>query len=100
WQVGEPREREGESQLVYPFSAGSTTFDGVVSQRMEGKVLRKRLEEYRPKKHRPPLFGLLHYERCRLVLQPLAIFGEKGPEHLMISNENVDRAALLKTLKF
>jgi hypothetical protein len=42
----------------------------------------------------------MHYEACRLILQPLATFGESGPEQLMLSNEKVDRAALLKALKF
>ena len=38
-------------------------------------------------------------QRCRLVLQPLSVFGPNGPEHLTISDEKLDRAALLKALK-
>ena len=37
--------------------------------------------------------------RCRLVLQPLSVFGSDGPEYLTISDEKLDRAALLKALK-
>jgi hypothetical protein len=41
----------------------------------------------------------MHYERCRLMFQPLSVFGEQGPEHLMVSAKNVDRKALLAALK-
>jgi hypothetical protein len=99
WQIGTPAERE-EGQVVYPVMCGPTAFDAVTSKFAEGKALRQALDGYRKKKTRPPLFGLLHYEKCRLVLQPLAVFGADGPEQLMLSSEKVDRAALLKALKF
>jgi hypothetical protein len=51
------------------------------------------------KKKPPPLFGLLHYEKCRLVFQPLTTFAG-GPDYLTISKENVNKAALLKAMKF
>ena len=51
------------------------------------------------KKDGPPLYGLMHYERCRLVFQPLAAF-KPEPDYLPISKENVNKAALLKALKF
>ncbi len=44
------------------------------------------------------LFGLLHYETCRFVLQPLALLTERGPIHLTTSPEGIDRKALLKNL--
>ena len=75
-------------------------FDAVVSPGVEGKALAGALEDLRKKKRRPPLFGLMHYERCRLILQPLSVFGKDGPEYLTVSDETVDRAALLKALKF
>ncbi|HZU35083.1 MAG TPA: hypothetical protein VFA18_04200 [Gemmataceae bacterium] len=99
WQVGASTERE-EGQVVYPITSGPMAFDAVVSRGAEGKALRLALESFRKKQTRPPLFGLLHYEKCRLVLQPLAVFGADGPEQLMLSSEKVDRAALLKALKF
>lgn len=100
WQIGEPAERDGQNQDVFPIAYRGITFDAVVSQGPEGTALRKALVSLRKKKQRPPLFGLLHYEMGRLVLQPLAVFGKKGPEQLMLSEEKIDRAALLKTLKF
>lgn len=100
WQVGEPADREEEGLEVYPITSGTMTFEAGVSKKEEGKALRKSLTEYRKKKKKPPLFGLMHYERCRLMLQPLSVLDVAGPKHLTISDEKVDRAALLKTLKF
>ena len=82
-------------------TAGRLTLHAVVGPAAEGKALRKNLDDLRkPKKDRPPLFGLMHYERCRLVLQPLTTFGKDGPEYLTISKENVNKAALLKAMSF
>jgi hypothetical protein len=99
WQVGQPEGHEG-GQSAYPISAGRLTFEAVVPAGDEGKALRSALERWRKPAGRPPLFGLLHYERCRLVLQPLAVLGKEGPEQLMLSAEKVDRTTLLKALKF
>jgi len=100
WQIAEPVERHEEQQLVYPLSADGVVFDAVISKGIEGKAVQRQLEEYRQIKHRPPLYGLMHYAKCRLVVQPLTAFGEDGPEYLTISDESIDRAALLKALKF
>jgi hypothetical protein len=100
WQVGKPVERPADSQVVYPFASGTICFDAPVSQGEEGQALRAMLHVFHKKKRPPPLFGLMHYEKCRLILQPLAVFGKDGPEQLMLSNEKVDRKALLQALKF
>ena len=100
WQCGEPAAREENGQVVYPIAANAMMLDAIVSTGIEGKATSAALKDLRKKKQPPPLFGLMHYERCRLVLQPLAVFGKDGPEYLTISNETVDRAALLKALKF
>ncbi len=85
---------------MFPITHRGVVFDAVASRGDEGKALRGALEALRKKKERPPLFGLLHYEMGRLMLQPLAVFGKEGPEQLMLSLEKGDRAALLKALKF
>ena len=74
-------------------------FDAVVSPGIEGEALRESLEELRKKKRRPPLAGLLHYERCRPVLQPLAVIDDDGPRQLMLSDKSIDRKELLKALR-
>jgi hypothetical protein len=99
WQVGKAQEGE-EGQMSYPITAGALSFDAPAPAGDEGKALRLALERWHKATSRPPLYGLLHYERCRLVLQPLAVFGEAGPEQLMLSAEKVDRTSLLKALRF
>ncbi|MEM9452743.1 MAG: hypothetical protein AAGF11_01105 [Myxococcota bacterium] len=46
------------------------------------------------------LFGIVHYETCRLVMHPLSLITQRGPIHLMVASEGVDKKALLKSLKF
>jgi len=99
WSIGEPEERETEKQVWYPFTTSGVTLTGITSAQEEGKSQRKFLDEFRKKKP-APLFGLLHYEKCRLMFQPLTLFGPKGTAHLMLSPDKVDRATLLKALKF
>lgn len=100
WQIGEPSKRVEQQQLVFPIVHRDITFDAPVAQGAEGKALHTALQALRKKKTRPPLFGLLHYEMCRLVLQPLATLTKDGPEQLMLSQEKIDRKELLKALKF
>jgi hypothetical protein len=99
WRCGDRAERD-DGAAVYPVTCGPITFDAIVSPGAEGAVLRKAMDGMRKKKRLAPLFGLLHYEKCRLLLQPLARFDEEGPAQLMLSDEKVDRAALLKMMKF
>jgi hypothetical protein len=100
WSIGEPETREAEKQVWYPIADSGVTLIGVVSAQEDGKSHRRFLDEMRKKKRPAPLFGLLHYEKCRLMFQPLTLFGPKGPAHLMLSPDKVDRATLLKALKF
>ncbi len=99
WSLGEPETREAEKQVWYPFTAPGVSLTGIVSAQDDGKSQRKYLDELAKKKS-VPLFGLLHYEKCRLMFQPLTAFGPKGIIHLMLSPEKIDRATLLKALKF
>ena len=100
WSIGEPETREAEKQVWYPIAESGVTLIGVVSAQEDGKSHRRFLDDMRKKKRPAPLFGLLHYEKCRLMFQPLTLFGPKGPAHLMLSPDKVDRATLLKALKF
>ncbi len=101
YTIGPPADGDEPGQVAYPIQAGPLAFHAVVGPGIEGKALVKALDALRkPKASRPPLFGLLHYEHCRLVFQPLTTFRPDGPDYLTISKENVDRAALLKALSF
>jgi hypothetical protein len=52
------------------------------------------------RKRRPPLYGLVHYESCRLVLQPLAALGKDGIEYLTVSADKISQAEVVKAMKF
>jgi len=101
YRIGAPADGDEPGQTANAVAAGPLSFHAVVGPGVEGKALRQSLDELRkPKADRPPLFGLLHYEKCRLVLQPLTTFNDAGPDYLTISKENVDKAALLKAMSF
>lgn len=99
--IGPPAPGDSPGQTVFPIAAGGLAFSAVVGSAADGEPLREALEDLRKRKGKdlPPLFGLLHYERCRLVFQPLSAFRPQ-PEYLTISQEKINRAALLKALSF
>lgn len=97
WTLDEAAERD-DGRLVHPLTWGSGRFDAIVPAGEEGAALKKALADLRKRKRRPPLFGLMHYERCRLVLQPLTLFDKAGPKYLTLSEAKLNRAELLKVL--
>lgn len=100
WEIGAPVEDTKAELKVYPVTTkDGLTFSAVVSSGEEGKELTRALTELRKGK-RPPLFGVMHYELCRLMLRPLSILTDEGPRHLMLSNDPVNVRALMGTLKF
>lgn len=100
WEPGDPHDST-EGWTTYPLTCNNVEFDARAADGVEGKATRKRLDGLRKKKSiRPPLFGVLHYESCRLVFQPLTLFPADGPQYITISEESIDRKALLQTLKF
>lgn len=111
WQIGEPTTVE--QRHAYPVQARGLALDGVVADGIEGQALRDNLERMRKGQaplglgpgvgkgkpsDRRRLFGVLHYETCRFVLQPLALLTASGPIHLMTSAEGIDHKALLRNL--
>jgi hypothetical protein len=115
WRIGEPTTQE--QRHTYPVQARGLVLDGVVADGLEGQALQGNLERMR--KGQAPLglgpggdgggskgkssasrrlFGVLHYETCRFVLQPLALLTASGPIHLMTSADGIDHKALLRNL--
>jgi hypothetical protein len=100
WGIDAPREREADGALIYPITSGLLVYDGVVTKGAEGEALRSAMDGFGRARHRPPLFGLLHYERCRFVLQPASALGDNGPEYLAISPEKMDRKVLVRSINW
>jgi hypothetical protein len=101
-EIGEPES--DDTQDFYPIRSKGLSFYAVVSKGDDGKALTDSLERFRKDKQTPSLFGLMHYERRRLIVQILSAMGEdtkeNRPQYLTLSREKIDRSALLKALKF
>jgi hypothetical protein len=100
WNIDVPIEDGKDLKHTYPITYKNVVFRGVVPKGADGVELDETLHRLLTAKVPPPMFGLLHYERCRLTLQPLSIFGDNGPEYMNISDKNIDPASLLKLLRF
>lgn len=100
WHIEAPEKGESEPQFQADITYKEIPMSVPIAPAPEGTALKKNLAELAKKKKRPPLFGLLHFEKCRWILQPLALFTDEGPEHLMLSKDKIDRATLLKALTF
>ncbi len=98
WEMLPEPLRETESHIVYPLSYRGGRIDAIVSRGLDGVPMRAALEKAVSQKKKPVVFGLMHYEKCRLTLQPLSFMGKKGPEYVTLSRDKVDRVALLKAL--
>lgn len=68
-----------------------------MSVAVEAEEARTRLEKAR-KAPPGPLFGSVHYELGRLVLQPLSFLPPEGPIHLQLSDETINLTALVGSL--
>lgn len=102
WQLGAPVPNPYRpEQQVFPLAVAGLELDAVCSTGADGRELMTALKALtRARAERPPLYGLMHVEMGRLVFQPLTVFGEDGPEYLMISDDNIDLASLMKTMDF
>lgn len=99
WMIHDSWEN-ADNGVVFPIATKTFMCETVVPKTGDNSVLTANIEELKEKKKPGTLYGLMHYERCKLVLQPLTVFGKKKPKHLMISDEKIDPRALLSTLKF
>ncbi|MBX9667364.1 MAG: hypothetical protein K2X93_07080 [Candidatus Obscuribacterales bacterium] len=101
WAIGETSELDDGKGIAFPILTDKFQCEATVSNAKEHNNLRSELEKVRSgKKPSGPLFGVMHYERCKLVFQPLTVFEEPKPKHLMISPDKIDPKALLQAIKF
>ena len=100
FQAGEPETVEREHLLRHPISAAGQTWHVVTGTGPEDAALRENLVGWRAAPQKGPLYGLLHYESCRFVLQPLTLFGGEEPIAVQLAEGTFDAAALVKALKF
>lgn len=110
WQIGAPEARD-DDRLAYPITAGGRELVAIATRGAGDRDLIEALDALRGTAKKPaktpkaatsrgPLFGLVHYERCQLVFQPLARFGAKGPDYLTLSKDKISVASLVGSLDF
>jgi hypothetical protein len=98
-RASSPETNEREHQLRYPLQAAEGLFHVACGAGPEDAELRTHLEGL--KESQPgPLFGVMHYEMCRFMLQPLTLFGEGEPEPMQLQKATFDASALVRALKF
>ncbi|MBI1373395.1 MAG: hypothetical protein GC159_11755 [Phycisphaera sp.] len=102
WSIAASPEREADHHALYPVTPRDTevTLHARVPTTDDGAPLRAALSRLSKANTRPALYALLHYESCRLILQPLATVTDAGPNFLPLATDKVSAAELVKALKF
>jgi hypothetical protein len=100
FRAGEPEAIEREHQLRHPVTTGEGTFHVLTGTGPEDGALREALSGWKAETQKGPLFGLVHYESCRFVLQPLTLFGGEEPQAVPLAPGTFDAKALVKALRF
>jgi hypothetical protein len=111
WQAGEstnaltpcpsPGGRgDEEGYDLLPIHASHLPLEMRLDRGPSGVPVRGVMTKMAAKKKRPPIYGVVHYESCRLILQPLSVLGENGIEYLTVSPDKIKQAELVKAMKF
>jgi hypothetical protein len=100
FRAGKPEEVPREHNLRYPIETKSgLRLQVVAADGPEDKHLRETVGKW-TRWQKGPLFGIVHYEMCRFVLQPLTLFQDEEPESVQLEGGSYDAAGLVKALKF
>jgi len=101
YRVSAAVERDESGPLAYPLTWRGIEWDAVVPRGSDGAALKAVFENLIKANPPPPLYGLMHYEIGRLIVQPLALFEiGKPPSYIQLSGQMSDRKSLLKAMKF
>jgi hypothetical protein len=99
WSAGELSATQENYDLL-PIDANAMRFDARLDRGPSGTPLHAVMKQMAQKKRRPPLYGVAHYESCRVFFQPLTALAKDGPEYLTVSPEKISQAELVKAMKF
>ena len=99
WQPGEPQQSEDGYEML-PIDAHFLSLEIRLDRGPSGTPVREVMANIAKKKRRPPIYGLAHYESCRIILQPLSALGKDGIEYLTVSPDKISQAELVKAMKF
>ena len=98
WTLGGYKTNKIDHYRYYQISMGDLDFHAQVAE--DDKTTQKALAALKKQKDKPPLYGLLHYEACQLILQPLSLIQDAKPKQLCLSDKKRGAASLLRSMKF
>jgi hypothetical protein len=98
WTLGGYEKNTVNHCRYYQISMGDLHFHAQIAE--DDKTTQKALTALKKQANKPPLYGLLHYEACMLILQPLALIQNPKPTQLCLSNTYKGAASLLRSMKF
>jgi hypothetical protein len=99
WQPGK-RVSSEEGYDLLPVETNHLPIEMRLDRGPSGKPLHGLVTKLAAQKKRPPLYGVAHYESCKVIFQPLTALGKDGPQYLTISPDKVSQAELVKAMKF
>ena len=100
WTAGERSDETEHGYDLLPIESRGLPLEARLDRGPSGVPLNAVVTKMATKKKKPPLFGVTHYESCRLVFQPLTALGESGPEYLTVSPDKISQAELVKAMRF
>ncbi len=89
-----------EGYDLVPLLTQGLRLDARLDRGPSGVPLREVFTKLAEKKGRPPIYGVMHYEACQFVFQPLSVLCEDGPQYLTVSPDKISQAQLVKAMKF
>jgi hypothetical protein len=99
WEVGN-RVSSDQGYDLLPITTGALRLEARLDRGPSGTPLHGVMTRLAEKKRKPPLFGVVHYESCKLIFQPLSALNDTGPDYLTVSPDKISQAALVKAMKF
>jgi hypothetical protein len=99
WIPGE-KVQSDEGYDLMPMESAHLPLEARLDRGPSGTPLNEVVTKMAEMKKRPPLFGVMHYESCRLLFQPLSALGKDGVEYLTVSKDKISQQELVKAMKF
>lgn len=104
WSMGELTEGDDHTTATLEVQLDDAEvplrFELRVPRGDTGAPHRKALDDARRLDPRPALFGFVHFEHGKLVLEPLSLLQDEGPQMIALDPKNVDKAALVRAMTF
>jgi len=99
WQPGGIRPAD-DGYDILPIESNFLSMELRLDRGPSGVPVSSVMSKMARMKRRPPIYGLVHYEACRLILQPLSALKNDGIEYLTVSPDKISQAELVKAMKF